>query len=67
MFRLLVVPHYHFQRIVYFHTTLPAESTAWFSIGSFDAEDEFNRKARSSAPSGNTYIPVIDKMTGERK
>jgi hypothetical protein len=64
MFRLLVVPHYHFQRIAYFHATLPAESTAWFSIGSFDAEDEFKRKTRSSAPSGNTYIPVIDKITG---
>ena len=52
MFRLLVVPHYHFQRIACFHTTLPAESTASFSIGSFVAEDEFNHKTRSSAASG---------------
>ena len=28
MFRLLVVPPYHFQRIACFHTTLPAESTS---------------------------------------
>ena len=53
MFRLLVVPHYHFQRIACFHTTLPVESTPpSFSIGSFAAEDEFNRKTRSSASSG---------------
>jgi hypothetical protein len=66
MFRLLVVPHYDFQRIGYFHTTnkgflhpmiyrqdnLPAQSTASFSIVSFVAEDEFNRKTRSSAGSG---------------
>ena len=64
MFRLLVVPHYYFQRIGYFHTTnkvffiddsqtrrLPA-ATAPFSIASFAAEDEFNRKTRSSAASG---------------
>ena len=66
MFRLLVVPHYHVQRIGYFHTTnrvflhpmihrqdtLPAQPTASFSIASFAAEDEFNRKSRSSAIPG---------------
>ena len=67
MFCLLVVLHYHFQRIAYFHTTLPAESIASFQYRSFDAENEFHRKTRSSAPPGNTYIAVIDKMTGERK
>jgi hypothetical protein len=65
MFRLLVVPHYHFQRIGYFHPTNKGfvhpmihrqdtcrTATASFSIVSFTAKIEFNRKTRSSAASG---------------
>ena len=66
MFRLLVVPHYYFQRIGYFHTTnkvflhpmihrqdiLPVESTGLVQYRLVCRENEFNRKTRSSAASG---------------
>jgi hypothetical protein len=51
MFRLLVIPHYYFQRVATFHTTNKVfvhPTIVFFGIGTY----EFNRKTRSSAVSG---------------
>jgi len=51
MLRLLVVPHYYFQRIATFHTknkVFVHLTIVFFSIGTY----EFHRKTRSSATAG---------------